>query len=82
MINQYDDKKFINKRDLAAWAGVSSRTFSRYLASRRDILTAMGISPYAQKLSPRAVKYVCEDYCIDLPESFIEDKPFIHQKFI
>ena len=82
MINKYDDKKFINKKDLAAWAGVSSRTFSRYLASRRDILSAMGVSPYAQKLSPRAVKYVCEDYCIDLPEQKETEKPFQHVKFV
>mgnify|MGYP002626072627 CR=1 FL=1 len=82
MINHYDDKKFINKRDLAKWAGVSSRTFSRYLATRREILTAMGVSPYAQKLSPRAVKYVCEDYCIDLPESTMPEMPFKHTKFV
>lgn len=68
MINHYDDKKFINKKDLAKWAGVSSRTFSRYLKTRRGILLALGVSIHAQKLSPRAVKYVCEDYCIDLPE--------------
>ena len=27
----------------------------------------MGISPKAQKLPPQAVRYICEDYCIDLP---------------
>lgn len=27
----------------------------------------MGISPKTQKLPPQAVKYICEDYCIDLP---------------
>ena len=80
MINKYDDKKFINKSDLAKWAGVSSRTFSRYLATRREILTAMGVSPYAQKLPPKAVKYVCEDYCIDLPDQNNEIIPFKHVK--
>ena len=67
MRNYYDKNRFISKRELARLADVSPRTFSRYLASRRHILTAMGISPKAQKLPPQAVKYICEDYCIDLP---------------
>ncbi|MBE7728019.1 MAG: hypothetical protein E7244_27625 [Enterocloster citroniae] len=45
---------------------MSLRTFSRYLATRRPVLDAMGISPKAQKLPPQAVRYICEDYCIDL----------------
>jgi len=67
MINFYDRHRFVSKRQLAKLAGVSDRTFSRYLASRRHILDAMGISPKAQKLPPQAVRYICEDYCIDLP---------------
>ena len=67
MVNYYDKHLFISKKKLAELADVSPRTFSRYLASRRHILEAMGISPKAQKLPPQAVKYICEDYCIDLP---------------
>ena len=67
MRNYYDKNRFISKSELARLADVSPRTFCRYLASRRHILTAMGISPKAQKLPPQAVKYICEDYCIDLP---------------
>lgn len=67
MINYYDKNRFISKRTLAMLADVSPRTFSRYLATRRPILDAMGISPKAQKLPPQAVRYICEDYCIDLP---------------
>lgn len=67
MVNYYDKNRFISKSELARLADVSPRTFSRYLASRRHILDAMGISPKAQKLPPQAVKYICEDYCIDLP---------------
>ena len=69
MINYYDKHKFISKKQLAKLAGVSDRTFSRYLQTRRHILNAMGISPKAQKLPPQAVRYICEDYCIDLPPS-------------
>ena len=60
MVNYYDKNRFISKSELARLADVSPRTFCRYLASRRHILTAMGISPKAQKLPPQAVK-------IDLP---------------
>ena len=61
--------KAIYKNELAKLAGVSSRTFRRYLATRRSILTAMGVSPFARKLPPQAVHYISEDYCIDLPDS-------------
>ena len=57
------------KSELAKLAGVSSRTFRRYLATRRAILTEMGVSPFARKLPPQAVHYISEDYCIDLPDS-------------
>ena len=67
MINYYDKNRFISKSTLARLADVSLRTFSRYLQSRRHVLDAMGISPKAQKLPPQAVRYICEDYCIDLP---------------
>ena len=40
---------------------------SRYLASRREILKIFGVSSKAQKLPPYVVRYICEDYCIDLP---------------
>ena len=67
MVNLYDKNRFISKSTLAKLADVSPRTFRRYLQSRRHILDAMGISPKAQKLPPQAVRYICEDYCIDLP---------------
>ena len=36
----------------------------------------MGVLPNARLLPPQAVKYVCEDYCIDLPE-YLQDKEVI-----
>ena len=68
MVNNYDKHRFISKSELAKLAGVSERTFSRYLSSRQHILETMGVSRKTQLLPPQAVKYVCEDYCIDLPE--------------
>ena len=86
MINYYDKNRFISKRELARLADVSPRTFRRYLATRRPVLDAMGISPKAQKLPPAAVRYICEDYCIDLPpelqnQQVLEKSP-IYQKLI
>lgn len=54
------------KSELAKLANVSPRTFARYLATRRAILTDMGVAPRAKKLSPKAVKYITEDYCINI----------------
>ena len=52
MVNYYDRKRFISKSTLARLADVSPRTFRRYLASRREILNILGVSPRAQKLPP------------------------------
>lgn len=86
MINYYDKHLFISKKKLAELAGVSRYTFSRYLKSRRHILEAMGVSPLARLLPPQAVKYVCEDYCIDLPEELqnqeVLKKSLIFRKLI
>jgi predicted RecB family endonuclease len=60
--------KAMYKSELARLAGVSANTFRRYLNSRREVLAAMGVSPRSQTLPPRAVRYVVEDYCIDLPD--------------
>ena len=86
MVNFYDKHKFISKKTLAELAGVSPRTFRRYLQSRRHILNAMGITPKTQKLPPQAVRYICEDYCIDLPPELQDQdalsKSPIYQTFL
>jgi hypothetical protein len=69
MNNNNDHYRYVNKSELARLVNVSSRTFNRYLATKRQVLNAMGVSPKAQKLPPQAVRYICEDYCIDLPPS-------------
>jgi len=66
MINHYDKNRFISKRTLARMADVSPRTFARYLATKREVLEKFGVSPKAKKLPPQVVRYICEDYCIDL----------------
>ena len=86
MVNYYDKHLFISKKKLAELAGVSRYTFARYLKSRRHILEAMGVRPLDRLLPPQAVKYICEDYCIDLPEELqnkkVRDMSPIFQKLI
>ena len=66
MQTQYDHLRFYSKSELARLAGVSYSTFYRFLKTRRPVLEAMGISIYAKKLPPDTVKYLSEEYCIDL----------------
>ena len=86
MINIYDNTRFISKGTLAKLAGVSPRTFRRYLHSRRPILDKMGIPPSARLLPPAAVRYICEDYCIDLPDELQDpqsiDKSELYRRFL
>jgi hypothetical protein len=86
MINLYDRHRFISKSTLAKLADVSPSTFRRYLNTRRPVLEAMGVTPKMQKLPPQAVRYICEDYCIDLPEE-LQDQELLtrsplYQQFI
>ena len=60
--------KTMYKSELARLAGVSANTFRRYLNTRRDVLSEMGVTPRAKTLTPKAVRFIVEDYCIELPE--------------
>ena len=56
------------KSELAERAGVSNRTFSRWLRPHRQQLAAMGVTDKTQLLPPKAVRYLCDIFCIDLDE--------------
>ena len=58
--------KAMYKYELAQAAGVSSETFRRWLKSDSDELVAMGIAPRQQLLPPKAVRYLCEKYDIEV----------------
>lgn len=60
--------KTMYKSELARLAGVSSNTFRRYLNTRREILAQMGVAPRSKTLNPKAVRYILQDYSIELPE--------------
>ena len=58
--------KMFYKSEVARLAGVSTRTLQRWMAAHRDKLLELGYDPKAKFLHPRALMYVCEEYCIDL----------------
>lgn len=58
--------KAMYKSELARLAGVSPRTFQRYMVSRQKVLATMGVSLHAHLLPPQAVKYICDDYGIEI----------------
>jgi len=61
--------KSMTKYELAQAAGVSAATFRRWLQTDTEFLTANGIKPRTKVLPPKVVKYLCEKYCIDIPNS-------------
>lgn len=54
------------KYELARKAGVSSKTFARWLKNDTEQLRVLGALPRSKLLPPQAVKYVCQKYAIDL----------------
>lgn len=54
------------KNELAMAAGVSSETFRRWLLTDKAILDEMGITRKQKLLPPKAVRYLCEKYDIDV----------------
>lgn len=56
------------KSELAAFAGVSNHTFSRWLKVLEDDLRVLGISKNTKLLPPIAVKLICEHFCIDVDD--------------
>ena len=55
-----------SKYELAQAAGVSTETLRRWLKDDEEFFKENHISPHAKILPPKAVKYLCEKYCIDV----------------
>lgn len=58
--------KSMLKCELADAAGVSMRTFSRWLSLHKEELQLLGVKVEAKIVPPRAVRWICEQYGIDL----------------
>ena len=62
----YSIMKSMSKAQLAEAAGVNMRTFQRWLSRHKDGLVVLGVRPRDKLLPPVAVKYIAEQYGIDL----------------
>ncbi len=58
--------KAMLKSELADAAGVSRKTFRRWLETDAEFLRGHGVKPKAKMLPPNVVKYLIEKYCINL----------------
>lgn len=56
------------KSELAHAAGVSMRTFSRWLSNNEEELAHLGVTKQMRLLPPIAVRRICELYGIDLAD--------------
>lgn len=54
------------KSELATYAGVSTGTLRRWLMPYRQELNEIGVKPKDQLLSPKAVKFICDQLSIDI----------------
>ena len=54
------------KSELARAAGVSTRTFSRWLAKDSQLMRKHGITKHSHIIPPKAVRFLCHYYGIDL----------------
>lgn len=54
------------KFELAAYAGINSKTLRRWMAPFDKELAQMGVYPSTRLLPPAAVKFICEKLAIDL----------------
>lgn len=53
------------KYELADAAGVSRRTFQRWLKQNQSNLSSLGVKPTSHMLPPKAVQWICRKYGID-----------------
>ena len=60
--------KSMMKYELAEAAGVSMRTFSRWLSRNEKILAQHGVYKNSRLIAPKGVRFICEEYGIDLEE--------------
>ncbi len=54
------------KNEVADMAGVSIRTFRRWLHRHADTLASLGCRPRDKFINPRALQWLCQEYCIDV----------------
>ena len=63
---KYRIMKSMTKSELAQAAGVSMKTLQRWLSRHSEELAILGVRPRDKLLPPVAVRYIAEQYGIDL----------------
>lgn len=58
--------KAMYKSELAAYAGVSTKTLRRWLKPYQQQLTELGMQTKDQLVNPSALKFICKTLCIDI----------------
>ncbi len=58
--------KRIYKSDIALAAGVSTRTFARWMRMHRTELLALGLRPTDKCVNRQALEYICREYDVEL----------------
>jgi transposase-like protein len=58
--------KSMTHTQLAECAGVSRRTLYNWLRKYENHLRGLGVTPHAKLLPPKAVRFICETYSIDV----------------
>ena len=58
--------KAMYKNELAAYAGVSTKTLRRWLEPYQQQLTELGMRPKDQIVNPSALKFICDTLSIDV----------------
>ena len=56
----------MTKQELADKAGISLQTLRRWCKPLNSQLTEMGVQRKTKLLPPKAVKLICEYFCIDV----------------
>lgn len=55
--------------EVAALAGVSTRTLQRWMKHNKQRLAALGYRPTDKFITPRALEYIAQEYCIQLDDA-------------
>lgn len=58
--------KAMYKSELAAYAGVSTKTLRRWLEPYKQQLQELGMRPKDQIINPCALKFICKQLSIDV----------------
>lgn len=58
--------KSMTHTQLADCAGVSRRTLYKWLHPYKDKLRKLGVLPNAKVIPPKAVRFICETFTIDI----------------